>query len=139
MTAAVVDTNVFILAVVRVLPEAVPAAEVLRVTDEIWVPGSLFAECANVMRNHVRRGDFTTAEAIDLLEVIPPLVTQIGPVPSLWRRALELSEAEDHSPFDTLFVALAEREGLRVVTFDRKLANKFPAYCLDPAAFLAAP
>ena len=138
MKTAVLDTNVFVYALGPVTPDTAVAARVLKAADVVWAPGALFAECANVMRHHVRRGNLTTADAVQRLRLIPPLVANAVPVPELWERALQLSETADHSPFDTLFVALAEREDLPLVTFDRKLANEFPARCVAPAAFAAA-
>ena len=139
MRDAVIDSNVFVYGALDLTAEGPIAEAVLRKAATVWAPASVFAECLNALRRHVKRGDLSADEAETRLDQIPPLIAHAVPVPDLWRRALQLSELADHSPFDTLFVALAEREELPVVTFDRKLANKFPQLCLAPAAFLAAP
>jgi predicted nucleic acid-binding protein len=38
--------------------------------------------------------------------------------------------------YDTLFVAAAEREGVELLTYDRKLRDAFPATAVDPAEYL---
>ena len=139
MIAAVVDANIFIYATFNVPGMAAEAKDVLRRADVVHAPSSLHAELVSTIWQKAKRGEITAADGRRGLAVFPSLITRTTPVQKLWNRALELSLAEDHSPYDTLFIALAEREELPVVTFDRKLANKFPAYCLDPAAFLAAP
>ena len=136
-TAAVLDANVFVLAVADTGVDRARAEAVLMATDVAWAPASVFAECVSAMREHVRRGNLTTADAADRPDEIEGFVTHAAPVPPLWRRALQLSEMKNHSPYDTLFVALAERENLRVVTFDRKLVAKFFGRCVGPAAYLA--
>jgi predicted nucleic acid-binding protein len=40
--------------------------------------------------------------------------------------ALRLAVEANHSFYDALFVAAAVREQVQVITFDRKLAAKFP-------------
>jgi predicted nucleic acid-binding protein len=44
--------------------------------------------------------------------------------------ALELAVSNDHPFYDTLFVAAALQTNTEVITFDRRLANKFPDYVI---------
>ena len=139
MIAAVVDANVFIYAVFNVPGVGGDAKEVLRRVDEVHAPASLLAELVSTVWQKAKRGEVTPADGRTGLAAFPALIDRTADVAALWDRALDLSLAKDHSPYDTLFVALAEREGLRVVTFDRTLARKFPTHCVEPAAFLAGP
>ena len=137
MKSAVVDANVFVYAAVGAPPFATDAEQVLLDLDEVWVPASVYAECVNALWQYVRKGVISIPQARLGFVKIRAAVDRAVPVPELWERALELAAAENHSPYDTLFVALAERETLRVVTFDRPLAAKFPGHCVAPAALLA--
>ena len=139
MRRAVVDANVFIYAAFNVPGDGPVAREVLRAVDEAWVPTSLPAELVSTVWQKVRRGETDTEDGRAALAAFPHAIDRLVPVAELWGRALDLSLAHNHSPYDTLLVALAEREGLPVVTFDRKLANKFPTACTGPRSFLAAP
>ena len=139
MIAAVVDANVFIYAVFNVPGVGEDAKEVFRRVDEVHVPSSLLAELVSTVWQKAKRREITPADGRQGLAAFPSLIDRTANVAALWNRALELPLAEDHSPYDTLFVALAERENLRLVTFDRKLARKFPLRCVESAAFLAGP
>jgi predicted nucleic acid-binding protein len=48
--------------------------------------------------------------------------------------AFDLAVEHDHPVYDTLFIALAQREGLRVATFDRRMLDRFPAWAFEPKA-----
>ena len=67
------------------------------------------------------------------------IIGKTGASQRLWRRALDLPVETDHPPYDTLFVALAEREGTRLVTYDAKLLAAFPNVAVTPADFLSEP
>lgn len=55
----------------------------------------------------------------------------------LWERALVLSVDSNHSVYDTYFIAAAEIEITRVVSFDKKLKTVFPDRVLTAAEFLS--
>lgn len=59
-------------------------------------------------------------------------------VGALWERALQMAVSVDHPPYDAIFAALAEREGTRVVTYDRRFRLAFPELTVSPAEFLTA-
>jgi predicted nucleic acid-binding protein len=57
----------------------------------------------------------------------------------LWASALTLAVKSQHSPYDTLFVAAAEREGTKLLTYNPRLRDSFPQTAIDPGDFLASP
>lgn len=61
-----------------------------------------------------------------MLEDAEALIDKIVPSAHVWEVALELAVGASHSFYDTLFVAVAIREQVQVLTFERKLATKFP-------------
>ena len=107
--------------------------------DEVWAPTTLFTETANVVQKMVRGGNVSFAEADLILDSVRQYVTRPVPVPDLWKTAVRLSVRHQHPAFDMLYVALAERENLSLVTFDNPLRTKCPHVCEDPAAFAARP
>ena len=54
------------------------------------------------------------------------------PVGSLWREALVAAEQSNCSTYDTLFVALAERERCDLLTYDQRLLQAFPEIAKKP-------
>lgn len=66
------------------------------------------------------------------------LISRTLPGESLWERALVLSVDANHPAYDTYFIAAAELEETRVISFDEKLKAVFPERVLTPAEFLSA-
>ena len=137
--AIVADTNVLIYAATDEPTFGPQASAVLVAAGTVHVPASAPAEAVQTLWRLLKVGAFPPGEMTARLARIASVIDHLAPVIPLWDRAAELAQQHDHSPYDTLFVALAEREGLRVVTFDRTLARKFPTHCVEPAAFLAGP
>jgi predicted nucleic acid-binding protein len=52
-------------------------------------------------------------------------ITRLVPTAPLRARALDLALRRDHPVYDCLYVALAQREGLPLLTADRRLAERF--------------
>ncbi len=65
------------------------------------------------------------------------MITDEVEAKSLREPALVLATEADHSPYDTLFAALAEREDTRVITYDERFRRAFPELTVSPAEFLA--
>ena len=137
--AIVADTNVLIYAATDEPTFGPEASAVLAAAAAVHVPASAPAEAVQTLWRLVKAGDVPEGEMTARLARVAATIDHVAPVIPLWDRAAELALQHDHSPYDTLFVALAERESLRLVTFDRKLARKFPLQCVEPAAFLASP
>ena len=113
------------------------AASVLERATEIWAPDILRAELANVVWQWIEFREVPMATGVAVLRDAESLLTGVFSAELLAERALELSVAAHHPVYDTLFIALAERLGFQVVSFDERLKSAFPASVLTPAEFLA--
>ena len=128
----VVDTMVYAYALLGVTEFRDSASRVFDDHGPICVPDTLWAELANVFWQWVRHRDLDPALALELMTDAEALTDHITSSTSLWRPALELALQHNHPVYDTLFIALAQREGTRVVTFDRKLLERFPDWTVAP-------
>ena len=133
----VVDTNVFVYALLRVEGLHQEAGETIEAADRIIVPESMWAEMVSSVWQWVRVGHHSLDEGLDALERGAAFVTDEVETKALWERALQLAVSADHPPYDAIFAALAEREGTRVVTYDRRFREAFPDLTVSPAEFLA--
>ncbi len=132
----VLDTMIFAYAAFRTPPFWEEAYAVLMKASDVSVPESFFAEFVNVAWLNVRRGALSASAAEAALIDVRHYVANHVPIDDLWLDALRLSVSANHSPYDTLFVALAEREATRLVTYDAKLLTAFPNVALSPAEYL---
>jgi predicted nucleic acid-binding protein len=135
----VVDTMVFVYAALNVQPFRDDCYAVLTAGPDVIVPESLLAELLNAAWMHVRKSGLSVATAEAALDDALSYVARRVPIDDLWHDGLRLAVAAGHSPYDTLFVALAEREGTQVITYDAKLLTTFPGIAVSPAEYLASP
>lgn len=122
----VIDTMVFAYALLRVEDKHEQAIAALETAEQIIVPDSLFAELGNVVWQWIQFQQLLLSTGLAVLEDAEALVDKVIPVARLREMALELAVQASHPFYDTLFVAAAIQEQVQVVTFDRKLAAKFP-------------
>ena len=139
MSPAVADTNVLIAAAAGYPGQGPVARAALLRAGTVWAPTTAFMEAANIGQKLVRGGVRSLPEVDVILGKVEATVTRPVPVPDLWKAAVRLSVKHQHPAFDMLFVALAERENLSLVTFDNPLRTKCPHVCEAPAAFAARP
>ncbi len=124
----VFDTNVVADALLGTTGIREEALKALRDADEIVVPDLFFAELANVVWQYVSRAGVPLSRGLELLDDAEALVTRSVPASALWHRALELAVERGHPAYDTLFVALAETEGTKLVTREARLRQRFPEF-----------
>ena len=134
-----IDTLIFVYTVVNVQPFRDESSAVVTATSEVVAPESLIAELVNAAWMHTRRSGLSLATAEAALDDALRYVSRRVPIDALWHDALRLAVRAGHSPYDTLFVALAEREGTELITYDAKLLAAFPGVAVAPADFLARP
>ena len=110
---------------------------VLRTPTDLVVPGSFRGEFASALWQYIRRRESTVQQCTKIFQFVDEIIEREVSVALLWERALQLAVSADHPPYDAIFAALAEREGTRVVTYDRRFRLAFPELTVSPAEFLA--
>ena len=133
----VVDTNVFVYALVGASELRGNSLSVLHSSEGIVVPGSFRAEFASALWQYIQRQELTLGQCVNIMGYVDEIIDREIGVGTLWERALQLAVSADHPPYDAIFAALAEREGTRVVTYDRRFRLAFPELTVSPAEFLA--
>jgi predicted nucleic acid-binding protein len=133
---AVVDTNVIACYLLGTPEFAAEAREVWRGAAELFAPALWEAEFANVAWMAVRTGNLTDVEACGKLRLAARLGIHSVATRMLWQGALVRALESNVAVYDTLFVELADREQLPLVTFDKKLLDAFPAIAKRPKDLL---
>ena len=134
--SVVVDTNVLAYLVLEDEAHVEAIHAVLAGFDTILAPSHWQAELLSAFWLTVRSGRMTADQALVYFRCVRGLVQVEVPVEELHEVALRLALEEDHSPYDTLFVALAHREDAPLLTYDRKLIERFPEVALRPEDLL---
>jgi predicted nucleic acid-binding protein len=132
----VLDTMVFAYALLGVSAHRDEALGCLEQADVITVPDSLRAELGNVVWQWVRHRGVAPETALAVLADAEALFDHVVGSERLWEHALALAIEAGHPFYDALFVAAAEAEGSRVITFDQGLCRAFPGLTVTPRAFL---
>jgi predicted nucleic acid-binding protein len=132
---AVIDTNVIAYYLLGVEPYCHECSNLFEADVELIAPESLKAELLNVMWLSVRNGAISVLQGIEKLNYAEVLINESVPITALWEEALVLAVESNHSPYDTLFIALAERENIRLMSFDMLLRDAFPNTVLSPRLF----
>ena len=130
---AVVDTNVvayFVLGTERFVDEA---RTFIAAMDEAWAPALWEAELANALWMATRHKVLTVEDAANRLTLADGLGIHAVPNRTLWQAALVRAHHSKVAVYDTLFVELAVRERLPLVTFDAALLKTFPDVAVRPA------
>lgn len=117
---------VFAYALLRVEGKYEQAIAAIETAEQIIVPDSMFAELGNVVWQWIEFRQLPLETGLEVLEDAEALVDRIIPTAHVRELALELAVQASHPFYDTLFIATAIREQVEVMTFDRKLAAKFP-------------
>ena len=121
----IIDTTVFAYALLHVEGKYDQAIAALASTDQIVVPDSLFAELGNVVWQWIEFQQLPLPTGLDTMRDAESLIDWVIPSSQIRDAALELAVIADHLFYDTLFIAAAIQIDTKVLTFDRKLANKF--------------
>jgi predicted nucleic acid-binding protein len=134
---AVVDTNVVAYYLLGTEPFA-------RETHDFWTtvvqplaPAHWQAELVSVLWMAVRSGAIPADEGHRRLDFASRLRIRSQPIGPLWQAALSLGLNSGVSPYDTLFVALAQNHRLPLATFDKQVLKAFPTVAARPKDVLA--
>jgi predicted nucleic acid-binding protein len=119
----IVDASV---AVKWVIPEplSTEADRLLVSDDELMAPGLLRVEAANALWKKVLRKELGAREAASALRVIVDGGVSFVPSAPLVEPALQMALRLGHPVYDCVYLALAEREGGRVVTADETMVAR---------------
>jgi predicted nucleic acid-binding protein len=129
---AIVDTNViayFLLGTPKFVTEA---RSFWDQADELLAPSIWEAEIANVIWMAARSNVIAKDEATAKLALAARLGVHSVSNRTLWHGALTRALASGVAVYDTLYVELAEREGVPMVTFDEKVLKTYPAIAKRP-------
>lgn len=119
----VVDASV---AVKWLLPEEHSATALRLVASpaELLAPELLWVETVAALRKRVRRTDLSVQGFRDALDDIDAWRVRAEPVMPLVRPAADMALHLGHTVYDCVYLALAERDGGRLVTADRAFHDK---------------
>lgn len=134
---AVVDTNVVAYFLLGTEPFIHETRGFFSALDEGWAPSLWEAELANTLWMAIRRHILSLEDAVGRLSLADGLGIHVEPNRTLWQAALVRSHQSKIAVYDTLFVELAVRRRIPLVTFDAALLNAFPTVAARPAAVLA--
>lgn len=135
---AVVDTNVVAYYLLATEPFANEARQFWRAVGQPVAPALWAAEIANVILMAVRTGVLAADEGHRRLDLAARLRIRSVSIRTLWQPALARAVATGVAVYDTLFVELAVRRRLPLVTFDAKILKAFPDVGCRPAAFASS-
>ena len=96
----------------------------LRDEGDLIAPSLIAAEVGNALWKAMRRDGIARENALDAIQAILLAFDALIPIEDLRQRALELAIALDHSVYDCIYLALAEREGVPLVCVDGPLIGK---------------
>jgi len=106
-----------------------------RAVGQPVAPALWAAELANVIWMAIRTGVLAADEGQRRLSLATRLRIRSICIRTLWQGALARAAATDVSVYDTLFVELAVRRRLPLVTFDARILKAFPDVAHRPAAW----
>ena len=133
---AVVDTNVVAYYLLATEPFVDEVREFWHQVKEPSAPSSWEAELTNVIWMAVRHKVLPLSDGLERLELAEQLGIQTVRSSSLWEGALSRACMSGVSAYDTSFVELADRMGMPLATFDKRLLDDFPAIAKRPAALV---
>ena len=111
-------------AVAWFVPEAgSTAAERLLASDSVLVaPDLLIVETMNALLRKQRRREVSASLPPEAFETLSALRITLVPLAPMLRDAVALSAKHRHSIYDCCYLLVAQRRGLPLATFDRRLA-----------------
>jgi predicted nucleic acid-binding protein len=132
----VVDTDVIAAALLGEPRRGREAGRLLASGRGLLAPSHWQAELANVVWKATVLGRLPLERVDAVMAAASRLPVVSVAVSGLWRGAVARAIAVRHPVYDTLFVELAEREGTRVVSYDRAFREKFPGVVVEPVALI---
>jgi predicted nucleic acid-binding protein len=94
------------------------------VDDDLIAPTLMLAETGNTLWQLVRADQASREDAVAALALLASRTPQLLEVPPLLPRAIVLATELDHPVDDCIYLALAEQQDARVITADRRFADR---------------
>ena len=135
---AVIDTMVFAYGLLNETEYAEDSYTTLARTNTIHVPDSIRAELTNVIWQWITHKSVAVKTGLEALQDAGALFSKIYPTNHLWEEALTIAVDNKQPAYDTLFIALAQRLNLPLITYDKKLLKQFPTVTIRPDIYLKA-
>lgn len=105
-------------------PRSAVALAFLQAGARRIAPDLIFAEFVSVAARFTRRGLAPEADVRAAVERLPQLIDEVAPLSDLAAPAYDLATRYSFSAYDAVYLTLALRRGLRLVTADAKLARR---------------
>ncbi len=105
-------------------PDSARAVALSRQAAQIHAPDLLLAEIANVAWKEAIRKRIAADQARAIAAHIRLSPIRFVPIAALQQRALEIALEVNHSVYDCLYLACAERHEVFLITADKTLMNK---------------
>ena len=121
MSDLVIDASVAIKCVIE--EDRTKEALALR-RQALAAPDLLVAECANILRKKVRRKELSEPEAAFAAGLLARADVELVAMRPYLEAATRIAAGLDHPAYDCFYIALAEAEGLSLVTADSTLVRK---------------
>lgn len=118
MTAAIVDASV---AIKWVVVEKGTTEALALLGGRLVAPALWEAECANILWKKVKRGEMSGGEAGIAAKLLSRFGVELASQEPEMSRVLELALALDHPAYDCVYLALAEKRGIPLITADEQL------------------
>lgn len=119
----VVDSNVVIKWYVS-QTDRKKALAVQAFDGPLIAPTLLLSELTSALWQHIRAGDISLDQARGALVEAPNSFAGLITDDELAEEALSIAARIDHPPYDCFYLALAEREGAKLVTADQSFYDK---------------
>jgi len=101
-----------------------PAARSVQRDHDLIAPELIIAEVMNAIWKNVRQSRVDPIQVPLIADALPRSFSRLWPLLPLLPRAVEISLALDHPIYDAFYIALAEQEGVNLVTADERLWRK---------------
>ncbi len=133
---AVVDTNVVAYFLLGTQPFVDETTEFWQAATETMAPAIWEAEVANVVWMAIRSGVIPAAQGPRRLDLAARLGIHSITSRTLWHGAFSRAVESGLAVYDALFVELASREHIPLVTFDKRILSAFSDIAKRPHALL---
>jgi predicted nucleic acid-binding protein len=120
----VVDASVALKWFLADEPDADLALMILAGGAALTAPDIIVAEVCNAAWKSARLGRITQAQVEDIAAALPRFIEKFANSAVLAPRAVLIASQLDHPVYDALYLALAEREAVQVVTADARFQAK---------------